>query len=226
MPRSYFLSVDPVQAARHFPLISPELGANEVRSVALKGARPGSYELLVVAVDRPGLLSWIAGSLSLAGLSILTAQAFTTDDGVVADVFEVVGAFDPEVSEERWRAFRSVLRTVLQGQISLEHRVEEKRRHYPPPRRPSPVTVKLDQGASDFFTVIEVGAPDRIGVLYDITRTLADLHLDVHLAKVATYTDRVIDAFYVRDELGRKVQDADRTAEIEAALRERLEPAG
>ena len=226
MPRSYFLSMDPEQATRHFSLISPELGANEVRSVAVDGSRPGAYELLVVAVDRPGLLSWIAGSLSLAGLSILTAQAFTTEDGAAVDLFEVEGAFEPEIHEERWREFRSMLRKVLEGRISLEHRVEEKRRHYPPPRRPSPVTVRVDQEASDFFTVIEVGAPDRIGLLYDITRTLADLHLDVHLAKVATYTDRVIDAFYVRDELGRKVRDPAQVAEIEAAFRSRLEAGG
>ncbi len=225
MPRSYYLSVEPAQAARHFSMIAPPLGANEVRSAAVDGARPGSYELLVVAVDRPGLLSWIAGSLSLAGLSILTAQAFTTDDGAAVDLFEVEGAFEPEIREERWREFRSVLRKVLEGRISLERRVEDKRRHYPPPRRPSPVTVKVDQGASDFFTVIEVGAPDRIGLLYDITRTLADLHLDVHLAKVATYTDRVIDAFYVRDELGRKVQEPAQVGEIEAAFRARLDPA-
>ena len=223
MPRSYFLSVDPAQAARHFSLIAPAVGANEVRSAAVGGDRPGGYELLVVAVDRPGLLSWIAGSLSLAGLSILTAQAFTTDDGVAVDLFEVEGAFEPEIHEERWREFRRVLRKVLEGRISLEHRVEEKRRHYPPPRRPSAVTVRVDQDASDFFTVIEVGAPDRIGLLYDITRTLADLHLDVHLAKVATYTDRVIDAFYVRDELGRKVRDPAQVAEIESAFRSRLD---
>jgi [protein-PII] uridylyltransferase len=225
MPRSYFLSVDPAQASRHFSLIAPAVGANEVRSTAVSGARPGAYELLVVAVDRPGLLSWIAGSLSLAGLSILTAQAYTTDDGVAVDLFEVEGAFEPEIHEERWREFRTVLRKVLEGRISLEHRVEEKRRHYPPPRRPSPVTVRVDQSASDFFTVIEVGAPDRIGLLYDITRTLADLHLDVHLAKVATYPDRVIDAFYVRDELGRKVNDPAQVAEIEAAFGARLDPA-
>jgi len=223
MPRSYFLSVDPVQAARHFALIAPVVGANEVRSAAVAGGPPDGYELLVVAVDRPGLLSWIAGSLSLAGLSILRAQAFTTDDGIAVDLFEVEGAFEPEIREERWREFRTVLRKVLEGRISLEHRVEEKRRHYPAPTRPSAVTVRVDQQASDFFTVIEVGAPDRIGLLYDITRTLADLHLDVHLAKVATYTDRVIDAFYVRDELGRKVRDPAQVAEVESAFRARLE---
>jgi [protein-PII] uridylyltransferase len=223
MPRSYFLSVEPAQAARHFFLIAPPVGANEVRSVAVDGARAGAYELLVVASDRPGLLSWIAGSLSLAGLSIRTAQAFTTDDAVAVDLFEVEGAFEPQIHEERWREFRSVLRKVLEGRISLDHRVDDKRRHYPSPRRPSPVTVTMNEDASDFFTVIEVGAPDRIGLLYDITRTLADLHLNVHLAKVATYTDRVVDTFYVRDELGRKVgRSAER--EIESAFRARLEP--
>ena len=94
----------------------------------------------------------------------------------------------------------------------------EKRRHYPE-RSDTPVTVAVDNGASDFFTVIEVGAPDRIGLLYDITRTLAELKLDVHLAKVATYTDRVVDAFYVRDALGRKVTESDDVTSIERSIR-------
>ena len=85
------------------------------------------------------------------------------------------------------------------------------------------MTVAVDNEASDFFTVIEVGAPDRIGLLYDITRTLAELELDVHLAKVATYTDRVIDAFYVRDELGRKLDDPDSATALASAMRARLE---
>jgi [protein-PII] uridylyltransferase len=71
--------------------------------------------------------------------------------------------------------------------------------------------------------VIEVGAPDRIGLLFDVTRTFADLHLDVHLAKVATFEGRVVDSFYIRDALGRKVVDADLLAEIDASLRARLE---
>ena len=161
----------------------------------------------MVAADRSGLLSWIAGALSLAGLSILTAQVFTTEDGVAADLFEVQGVFEPEVGEERWREFRSLLRKAIDGRVSLEHRMTEKRRHYPE-RSDTPVTVAVDNDASDFFTVIEIGAPDRIGLLYDITRTLSDLELDVHLAKVATYTDRVIDAFYVRDAVGRKVTES------------------
>jgi [protein-PII] uridylyltransferase len=126
------------------------------------------------------------------------------------------------VGEERWRAFRSLLRKAIDGRVSLEHRMTEKRSHYPE-RSDTPVTVVVDNGASDFFTVIEIGAPDRIGLLYDITRTLSDMELDVHLAKVATYTDRVVDAFYVRDSVGRKLEDPSRAVALESAMRERLE---
>ena len=45
----------------------------------------------------------------------------------------------------------------------------------------------------------------------------------MHLAKVATYTDRVIDAFYVRDPLGQKLQDPDGATALESAMRARLE---
>jgi [protein-PII] uridylyltransferase len=187
------------------------------------GSRTGTYEVVVVASDRPGLLSWIAGSLAIGGISILAAQAFTTEDRTAIDVFEVEGAFEPEITEARWRAFRSTLRRTIEGSISLEHRVREKGRHYPRPRTPSPVSVRVLNDVAEFSTVIEVGAPDRIGLLHDITRTFADLHLGVHLAKVATFDGRVVDAFYVRDELGRKVTESGMLADVEAALRERLE---
>ena len=221
MPRAYFLNVEPAQAARHFATIAPSVGTREVRAVQFEGIRPGTYELLVVAQDRSGLLSWIAGSLALAGLSILTAQVFTTEDGVASDLFEVEGVWEPEVPERRWREFRGMLRRAVDGSISLERRVDEKRRWYPAPKVPAPVTVRVDNAASDFATVIEVGASDRLGLLCDITRTFAELGLDVHLAKVATYEGRVVDSFYVRDALGRKLTDD--LDELDGALRVRLE---
>jgi [protein-PII] uridylyltransferase len=222
MPRGYFLTVDPTRAAAHARLIAAHVGTHEVRTAATVGSRPGTYEVVVVAGDRPGLLSWIAGALAIEGVSILSAQAFTTDDGVALDLFEVQGAFEPEITERRWRAFRTTLRRTIEGSISLEHRVDEKRRHYPGPKLSTPVTVREHNDASEYSTVIEVGAPDRIGLLFDITRTFAELHLDVHLAKVATFDGRVVDAFYLRDALGRKVVDPARLAEIEGSLRDRL----
>jgi [protein-PII] uridylyltransferase len=226
MPRAYFLAVDPVRVARHYRTIAPPLGVNEVRTASASGPRAGPYEVLVVATDRPGLLSWIAGALAVGGISILSAQVFTTEDRVAIDLFEVEGAFDAEITEARWREFRTTLRRAIEGSISLERRVEDKRRHYPAPKVRTAITVAVDNEASDFSTVIEVGAPDRIGLLHDVTRTFADLQLSVHVAKVATFDGRVVDAFYVRDGLGRKIIDAGQLAEVERALRERLGPSG
>ena len=222
MPRGYLLTVLPERVIRHFRLVQPPPGSLDVRTLAEPGARPGIYGLTVVAHDRPGLLSRIAGALALSGLSILAAQVFTTDEGVAVDLFEVEGAFEEHVDEDRWRRFRHTLRKALEGRLSLEYRVKEKRSYYPEPRGDVPVSVNVDNAASDFFTVIEVGAADRIGLLFDVTRTLFELQLDVHVAKVATYGSRVVDAFYVRDVVGRKVQDAEHIAEVHAALRARL----
>jgi [protein-PII] uridylyltransferase len=222
MPRGYVLSVPIEQVASHLRLVAAPVGMREVRTQASEGSRADTYDLAVVATDRPGLLSMIAGALSLAGLSILTAQVFTTDDGVAVDLFEVEGAFEAAVGEERWREFRTTLRKAIEGRLSLEHRVHDKRRHYPGPRRDVPVRVAVDNDASDFFTVIEVGAPDRLGLLFDVTRTFAELRLDVHLAKVATFGERVVDSFYVRDDLGRKVDDLERVRELERALGARI----
>jgi [protein-PII] uridylyltransferase len=222
MPRGYFLSVEPAQAARHFRTIAPHLGSQEVRTASVLGMRPDTFELLVVTPDRPALLSAVAGALAVGGISILSAQVFTTDDHVAVDLFEVEGVFEPEITEERWRSFRTTLRRVVEGAITVERSVEQMRRHYPAPRAMTPVTVRADNVASDFSTVLVVGAPDRIALLYDITSVFAELGLDVHLAKVATFDGRVVDAFYVRDEVGRKITEAARLADVETAMRGRL----
>ena len=222
MPRGYVLAVAPEAAARHFHQVRPWPGAVEVRTAAEPGPRPGTHALTVVARDRPGLLARTAGTLALSGLSILSARVFTTEQGVAVDLFEVAGVFEEEIDQERWRKFRTLLRRAVEGRLSLEHRVRDKRLHYPPPRAGIPVKVTVDNQASDFYTVIEVGAADRIGLLFDVTRSFADLDLDVHVAKVATYGERVVDAFYIRDALGRKVEDPETIAEIERAVTARL----
>jgi [protein-PII] uridylyltransferase len=80
------------------------------------------------------------------------------------------------------------------------------------------VTVGVDNEASDFYTVVEVGAPDRIGLLFDITSALATCAMDVHVAKVTTFTGRVIDAFYIRNADGTKVREPATILQIEDAL--------
>jgi [protein-PII] uridylyltransferase len=173
----------------------------------------------VATVDRVGTLAAIAGALTLAGLSIIAAQVFTTETGTALDLFEVRGAFEEEITGERWDRFRAALGETLTGGLDLRDRVGQLRDHYRAPTVDVPVSVRVSGGVSDFFTVVEVEAADRLGLLFDLCRAFADLGMDVHSARVATYGPRVIDVFDVTDEGGVKVTDEGRVVALESALR-------
>jgi [protein-PII] uridylyltransferase len=87
------------------------------------------------------------------------------------------------------------------------------------------VAVRVSGGVSDFFTVVEVEAADRLGLLFDLCRVFSDLGVDVHSARVATYGPRVVDVFDVTDEGGVKVTDEGRVVALERALRTAAEGA-
>ncbi len=218
VPPAYVLWVEPSATPAHVRLVDPKPGSTEVRTHVRPGRAPATHQLAVGALDRPGLLSRIAGALTLSGLSVLQARAFTTEAGVALDVFEVGPAFDEQVGEERWRRFRTTLRHAMEGRIDVRDRIDRLRAHYRPARSDIPITVKVDGYSSDFFTVVEVGAADRLGLLFDLARTFAGQELDVHLAKVATYGPRVVDVFYVTDQSGQKLDSPDRAAALERAL--------
>ena len=76
----------------------------------------------------------------------------------------------------------------------------------------------IDNESSDFSTLIEVFADDRVGLLYKITRTLFELRLDIRIAKISTKVDQIADVFYVRDLDGQKIEDEDHLKEIKEAL--------
>src|SRR5665811_1770585 len=78
----------------------------------------------------------------------------------------------------------------------------------------------VDNAGSSLYSIVEVATADRLGLLYDLTRALHDLALNIHLAKVDTVGSQVVDAFYVADDNGERVTDAETIAHIEQALLE------
>jgi len=71
--------------------------------------------------------------------------------------------------------------------------------------------------------VIEVNARDRLGLLHDLTRTIADLNLNIVTAVIATYGEHAVDAFYVKDLFGHKIRSAAKLERIEKRLIEAVE---
>lgn len=225
MPRAYVLAFPTAELIRHFALMADPLRAGDVRMHLAKTGERGIHEIAVVASDRPGLFSMVSGALALNRLNILSAQAYTRADGAALEVFRVVGAFEIDVAEDRWQQVADDMRAVLREPVSLEQRIAEKRAAYaarPARGKREPPRVIVDNAASDFSTLVEVHAPDRVGLLYTITSALADLELDIHVSKIATYAEDVVDVFYVRDLVGQKVTEPERIVEIERVILDRL----
>lgn len=224
MPRAYLLAFPTQTLIRHFALMAEPLGQADVRAHRTLSDAPGVYDLVVVARDRPGLFSKVSGALALNGINVVSAQIFTRADGVALEAFQVVGAHEREIDEARWSRVEADLGRALAGRISLDVRLAEKRDAYERPSKGKrePARVVVDNKVSDFYTVVEVHATDRVGLLYDVTRALADLELDIHAAKVATYADDVVDVFYVRDVEGQKVTDPEQMREIERTVLMRI----
>src|SRR5881397_738878 len=85
-----------------------------------------------------------------------------------------------------------------------------------------PSKIALDNQLSDTATVIEVKCPDRLGLLYLITKTLAGLGLDIVSARIATEIDQAFDTFYVQDREGRKLEDPDTLERARVGLEQAL----
>ena len=83
-----------------------------------------------------------------------------------------------------------------EDQQNQERRQIDERRGQQSPRGAFVATeIKLHDD-STAATIVEVFTLDRVGVLYAITQTLAELGLDISLAKVSTEGEKVADVFY------------------------------
>lgn len=219
MPRMWFLTQALPALIRQSRLMIPPPEPHQLRMLAVALEQPDHWEVTVVGKDRPGLFSKVSGTLALHGLNVLSAQIFTRKDGAALEVFTVTGA------DGRFERVEQDIHKALRGKISLDLRLAQKRSDYSgrlSRGKQDPPQVRIDNGSSDFYTVIEVHAPDRVGLLYDITRALTELELDILLAKVATYAEDVVDVFYVWDLDGQKVTEAEQLREIERLILHRL----
>jgi [protein-PII] uridylyltransferase len=194
---------------------------DQVRKLGRSIVTATGPKVTVVARDRPGLLATVAGVLALHGLDIRSADV--TGEGEYA-----VELFDVEPSRRRWPDWELVadeIDAALRGTLPLDERLAKQARAYAGERRPSsprpaPTEVTIVNDASATSTVIEIRAPDAVGLLYRITKTLFTLDLDVTAARVSTNGYEVVDAFYVRDRAsGAKITDPQPIRDIEETAR-------
>ncbi len=185
-------------------------------------------EVTVFTADHAGLFQRLAGAIAASGASIVDARIFTTNDGMALDVFTIQDlngkAFD---RADRLSRLSSTIERTLFGEFKLARELPKQQDNLP--RRADVFTVEprvlIDNRASSTHTVVEVNGRDRPALLYDLTRAFFDLSLTIGHARIATYGERAVDVFYVKDLFGLKIENENKLKVIRSRLLEPLAPA-
>lgn len=218
---AYWLRTDLDVIVEHAKLIrDAETKRRDLVTHISTDAFRGVTEITLFAPNYPRLLAMVAGACAGAGANIVDAQISTTRDGMALDTIHLEREFDQAEDEERRaRKIAISIEKLLRGDARLADVVATKKRAK---SRLSAFTVEpqvvIDNTLSDALTVIEINGLDRPGLLYDVTREISDMNLDIASAHIATFGEKAVDVFYVTDLTGKKITSTSR----ETSIRERL----
>jgi [protein-PII] uridylyltransferase len=215
----YFLSASLEDMVHHFRM-ALTLGPERHAWILQRVTDAPVTRIIQCTYDRPGLYSKMVGVLTLNNIEILSAHIFTLKTGLAFDIYEVTNPVDPHREAERWEKTLTDVRLALEDRLPLDDLIQEKGRslyaadyHSPVPKK-----VKVDNEASDFFTVIEISSPTSVGLTYTLAKQIFSLGLNIRFAKVNSDQERLRGVFYVKDAGGQKIYEDDRVAEIRDQL--------
>jgi [protein-PII] uridylyltransferase len=217
----YWLSFDPDTHARHARLMREAEASGAPLTVEKRiDAHRAVTEIILYTADHPGLFSRIAGALAVSGANIVDAKIMTMSNGMALDTFWVQdSAGGPFDRPDKLAKLAVIFENVLTGDLK-PHR--ELARSPAFPSRTEFFTVAprvlVDNKASSSHTVIEVNGRDRPGLLFELTRALTGLNLQVSSAKISTYGEKVVDVFYVKNLFGHKVDHPAKLAQVRRTL--------
>ena len=204
------------------PELSPEQRAfSEIGALRVDvSLHETDYAIEIIAPDRPGLLSIVAGVLNLARLDVRSAR--TKSHGPSA-VMRWIVSLDPYAPAPTAEKLHQDLAAALSSQHDLERRIQERASAYsqlPSSPVPPPV-VEAFVGAASDCTVFEVRSHDQPGLLFRIGDALTRCRVDIKSAIVTTLGAEAIDTLYVT-EIGAGPLSDSRVAEVAKKLREAL----
>nr|WP_132952448.1 [protein-PII] uridylyltransferase [Rhodovulum bhavnagarense] len=170
--------------------------------------------------DHPGIFSRLAGALALVGANVVDARTYTTKDGYATAVFWIQDSEGSPYETARLTRLRQMIDKTLMGEIRPREKLADRdklKKREKGFRFPTSIT--FDNEGSEIYTIIEVDTRDRPGLLYDLTRVLADSNIYIASAVIATYGAQVVDSFYVKDMFGLKLHAQSRRESLERKLR-------
>src|SRR6266581_3502165 len=232
MPDNYFRGCDVPEIIEHLKLFRLFLA-----NVSSRGEQPlapaimwnpfteQSHSLVSFWTwERGQLLAKIAGSFSVVPINILSADIFPRGDNVVLGVFRVCSAKARAVTDPcEFELVEQTLRRALEDEnfdfLPLIERAKHQSLHRPALGIEFPIHIGIDNKTHPIYTLIEIQAPDRIGLLYDILTCLDRESVSIALSRINTQDGAAIDTLYVVDRSAHaKITDSHRITAIQQHL--------
>jgi len=212
MPDNYFRGSDVPDIVEHLKLFR-----SFVENVSGRGEYPlasavkwkalseqGHSVVSFCTWERERLLAKIAGSFSVVPINILSADIFPRGDSVVLSIFRVCNTKAQAVTDPRtFELVEQTLQSALDDEnfdfLPLIEKAKRQSRHRLTPGMEFPTRIALDNKTHPAYTLIEIQAPDRLGLLYDILTCLDRDRVSIALSRINTQDGAAIDTLYVVD---------------------------
>ncbi|MGA1438083.1 MAG: ACT domain-containing protein, partial [Ilumatobacteraceae bacterium] len=196
----------------------PDAETLEIMAQRIRHIQARDCTVTMVCPDQPGLFSAVAGVLAVHGLDILSAEAHSDEQGMAASRFHLRIA-----PADGWAEVLNDIHRAFDAELDIDARLDERAATYSRRKQesalgPQPPAVFFHDEASSNATVVEVHAPDRVGLLRAITRVFMQHELDIRHARIVTLGDNVVDTFYLCERDGRKIRGAERRQSLEEAI--------
>ncbi len=231
MPDRYFQSHNVNEIVGHIRLFRSFLEtrasdpANALSASIRWHSKPdqGHSECWICTWDRAALMAKTAGSFATASINILSADAYTRTDNLALGIYRVCDTNFQAVDELReQKNVENVLSKALLKQDfdfgSLLAKARRRTAFRLPPELEFPTKLVISNDIHPAYTVIDLQATDRLGLLYDVLGCLWRVGINIVHSRIATEKGAAFDSFYVTDFEGKKVFEEARLDELQRDL--------
>ena len=212
-----------VDAQFAFAKLLRNLGADEIKIELTPDTDRDATRICFALSDHPGIFSRLAGALALVGANVVDARSYTSKDGFATAAFWIQDGDGSPYNQARFSRLRQMIEKTLSGEVITREAIKERDKFKKREKAfKVPTSITFDNEGSEIYTIIEVDTRDRPGLLFDLTRTLANMNVYIASAVIATYGEQVVDSFYVKDMFGLKFHSESKQKKLEQNLRQAI----
>lgn len=221
--KEYFIRYSPAEIVWHTEIILQTEKNNEPIILLRERSLSGGTEIFIHTEYNSNLFTIISTLIEQMNLTVMDARIFTSKDNYTLDTFLVLEADGSKFTDkERMAELKEKLtRHIMQPETStpgITSHIPRAAKHFK-----FPTQVNFENNEIQNQTIMKVIAYDRPGLLSAIGSAMHACKITLHKAKIATFGEKAEDIFFITDEQGNTIIEAEKLKCLEETIIEGLE---